>query len=162
MSLSDAFGNDTRRRFLSRVFNHYDGSDARTLVAGVSNVRCLVLIGHSLGGRAAMRMATDLHTTVDMLVQIDSVGLRRRVPEGVHGVNYYQTGREPLGYPKRVRGSRNVHVEPDYHLSNGQIITHTNIDDALFGRTPADYDQLFGAQPDLHVRIKDEIEEICS
>ena len=128
------------------------------------------MIGHSWGGDEAIELASDrrIPGSVDLLIQLDSWGLGDEVlPSGVrHGLNYYQirTSWWELQGATSVRGSMDVYVEGLYqnHNVSDADITHTQIDDALFDRTPVDYDRVFGSEPDLHVRITDKLMDKCS
>ena len=152
------------RSFSSRVFAHNEKADALSFIKAFSDMGCLVLIGHSWGGDEAIELASDSEIpAVDLLIQLDSVGRGDEVlPSSVgRGLNYYQisTG-EPQG-ARHVSGSTDVHVEHRYRVSDADI-THMQIDDARFDRTPADYMRLFGSKPDLHAQIAVDLAHACS
>lgn len=169
-TLSDAF-RSAGRSFSSRVFAYDRKVDALNFITGFrDDVGCLVVIGHSWGGDEAIELASDARVpvAVDVLVQLDSWGRGDEVlPSGVRrGLNYYQisTSLWEIQGATSVRGSTNVHVEglyEDQQVTDADI-THTQIDDALFGRTAADYARVFGSEPDLHDRITGELMNTCS
>ena len=155
--------------FSIRVFAHSEREQAFDFVRSFTDRGCLIVIGHSLGGNAATRLAGErlmpAGIGTDLLIQLDSVGWHdQQLPEGVQGVNYFQ--RPIWGFPvglveESVEGSRPVPIEQTYGVPN-EIVTHTTIDDPLFGFTEAHYERHFGFQPDLHARINDDVEAACS
>ena len=169
-SLSSAF-RGAGRSFSSRVFAHDRRVDALNFITGFGDdIGCLVVIGHSAGGAEAIELASDRRiSAVDVLVQLDSVGVGDEVlPRGVRrGLNYYQisTGLfQDIQGATSVGGSTDVYVEGLYQQQRvtDADITHTEIDDALFGRTAAEYARVFGSEPDLHDRITGKLMDTCS
>ena len=124
--LTAAFGNDGGRSFSARVFEHDEEQEALAFVNEFSRRSCLILIGHSWGGAAAIQLAsnpTDAVGSVALLVQLDSVGLSdHQLPDRVErGVNYFQrsTMQESgdvtdLPGEDFVTGSDNYRVEAMY------------------------------------------------
>ncbi len=152
--------------FSIRVFGHSERERAFDFVRSFTDRGCLIVLGHSLGGNAATRLAGErlipAGIDVDLLIQLDSVGLHdHQLPEGVQGVNYFQHPNWGFLVQESVEGSRPVPVEQTYGVSD-DIVTHTTIDDPLFGFTEAHYERHFGSQPDLHARINDNVEAACS
>ena len=102
--LTDAFGNDLSRPFSAEVFEFYEGREALEFINEFNRHSCLILIGHSAGGDAAIQLASDLTGdvgSVALLIQLDSVGLAdSHLPDRVErGVNYFQ--RSTWGCPGR-------------------------------------------------------------
>ena len=56
-----------------------------------------------------------------------------------------------------IVGFRGLYTDPP----GTDIVTHTTIDDPLFGFTRAHYERHFGSQPDLHARIDDDVDTAC-
>lgn len=153
------------------VFQFFEQQQAFDYIAGFDNIDCLVLIGHSFGADSAVELATDFllpsGIEVDLTVQFDSVGIGDDVlPVNVlHGVNYYQNSTglfEPEGETNVTAANPNLttvenyYVESLYGVADG-VILHTDIDNARFNYSPAQYKAIFGNQPDLHERIAAEI-----
>ena len=170
--LTDAFGDQGNRPFSAQVFEFYQRPQALEFINDFNRRSCLILIGHSYGGAAAIQLASDLTDdvrSVALLVQLDSWGATDdHLPDRVErGVNYFQrsTWRESrdltdLQGETFVNGSDNYRVEATYGVSDDRV-THTNVDDARFGSDPQEYRRDFRAQRDLHARIKDLVEEAC-
>jgi hypothetical protein len=169
--LGSVLGGDPAHPFSSTVLNYTEQQQGFDFVDGFSDADCIILFGHSFGADAAIGLAEDLGTVgtqVDLLVQLDYVqfdGLNDTLPANVlQGYNYYQTG-EPLeilnGF-QNVMGSVNVNVETEYGVAPS-VIRHTEIDCPLFGESnEADYQAVFGAQPDLYSRIQNHIALACA
>jgi hypothetical protein len=167
-SLEAAFGGNPARPFSSQVYNWNELSAAFAYIAGFSDIGCLVLGGHSLGGSAAIDLVDDSLTPagipVDLLVQFDSVSLgTQEIPEEVGlAINYYQESTgffEPQG-ERNVVGATNIYVEDFYGVTDSDI-THTTIDCPLFAYDEIAYAALFGAQPDLYARVEDQLFALC-
>ena len=165
-SLSTARPEDSSRPFSVRVFAYPEIEQAVSFVNGFSDRGCLILIGHSLGGNAAIRLANRLMVDIDLLIQLDSVGgaaLRR--PNAVkRGVNYYQQPSRIFEWPRgrtSVTGLTDFPVEDRFQVGR-HIITHTTIDDPFFGFTDAHYQANFPSEPDdLYARIGDQVDAAC-
>lgn len=117
--------------FSSNVFQHFDQKEAFDYINSFSNICCLVLVGHSLGGDSVIELAEDYLSQrhVDLTVQIDSVGIGDEVlPTNVGvGFNYFQISTgffEPQG-AMFVSGATNINVETYF---KDPTITHTSID----------------------------------
>ena len=151
------------------VFAHSEREQAFDFVRSFTDRSCLIVIGHSWGGDAAMELARQhlvpAGIDIDLLIQLDSVGLEDdRLPEGVQGVNYFQHDTRlqwRLLIQNSVDGASDIPVEHAYGVPDN-IVTHTTIDDPLFGFTRAHYERYFESQPDLHARISDDVEAACS
>lgn len=156
--------------FSIRVFDWPEHEQAFDFVRSFTDRGCLIVIGHSLGGNAAVRLADERLTPagidVDLLIQLDSVGRHdHELPEDVQGVNYFQYDTRlqwRLLIQDSVDGSRDIPIEQTYGVP-ADIVTHTTIDDPLFGFTEAHYERHFvGSPPDLHARINADVEAACS
>lgn len=161
-SLNQAFGNS----FNAEVFEQNEDEEALDVISGSANSSCLVLIGHSWGGDTAIETAERVRDrSVELLVQFDSVGLGdEKLPENVtKGINYFQkrTGRLEFEGENYVDGSDNYKVEAMYAVDD-EVVTHTNIDNALFGRRQQEYNSIFNAQNDLHTVVGGPVAEACS
>ena len=158
----------------ARVFAQSAEDEAFDSING-TDYSCLAIIGHSMGGVAAIDLAGRL-SSVNLLVQIDSYDPWTRylpnrsserpptLPASVTtGVNYYQIstgGATDFQGQKNVTGSKDYEVEDLYGVP-AKKITHTQIDNARFERNEADYRSIFEEQPDLHDRIVDLVAEAC-
>lgn len=167
-ALASAFGGRPGRPFSSQVYAYTELQAAFDFIDGFTDVDCLILVGHSFGGDAAVELAASFlgpaGIPVDLLIQLDSVGLGDEVlPPGVaQGFNYYQisTGLfEPQG-ETFVEGASNFQVETLYGVTNSDI-THTTIDCPQFDYSDTAYAALFGSQPDLYARIEDHLAAVC-
>lgn len=168
-SLSAARTNN--QPFSIRVFAYSEREQAFNYVRTFTDRSCLIVIGHSWGGNAAVRLANEhlvpAGIDVDLLIQLDSVGFNdHELPEGVQGMNYFQRPLWPPGpiewVEDDVEGAKdNVPIEETYGDVSEDIVTHTTIDDPLFGFTRAHYERYFGSRPDLHARINDDLEAAC-
>ena len=169
VTLSAAFHNLNRNPpFSTDVFAYRDLERAFRFINAFTDLGCVVLIGHSFGGDAAIKFAkgplANHNIDIDLLIQLDSVGIGdEELPNQVSvGTNYFQISPSPFQVQgaKSVSGSTNVHVEAHYNVDN-TVITHTTIDDALFGFPELAYLRRFQQQPDLHAVIKDKVAEAC-
>ena len=158
----------SNRPFSIRVFDWPEREQAFDFVRSFTDRSCLIVIGHSLGGNAAVRLADErlvpAGIDVDLLIQLDSVGRHdHKLPDDVQGVNYFQHDTRlawRLAIQDSVEGATPVPIEQTYGVSP-DIVTHTTIDDPLFGFTRAHYERHFGSQPDLHARIDDDVDTAC-
>lgn len=85
----------------------------------------VVLVGHSLGGSTAIKVAKKLKKLgicVDLLIQIESKGIGdETLPERVvKGVNIWSTSRKGINGADNVDGSENIGIDDT---------THTDIDE---------------------------------
>lgn len=169
-SLSAARTNN--QPFSIRVFAYSELERAFQYVRTFTDRGCLIVIGHSRGGNAAVRLASEhlvpAGIDLDLLIQLDSVGWNdNKLPEGVQGMNYFQRPLwRPLGLgfawvEDDVEGAKDIPVEETYDDVSEDIVTHTTIDDPLFGFTRAHYERYFGSLPDLYARINDDLEAAC-
>lgn len=167
--LAAAFGGEPSQPFSSQVFAWTEQQEAFDFIAGFSDVGCLILVGHSFGANSAIELVTEFLAPagihVNLLITLDSVGANDdELPGNVdQGFNYWQVSTnlfEPQG-TSNVQGSLNENVEDLYGVDPPDI-THTEIDDPLFERTPAAYAALFGSQPDLYARIEDSVALFCA
>lgn len=122
----------------SRVFRYSERSEAFDFINSQSQIDHLFIAGHSWGGNATIRLATEwllpADITVDASFQFDSVdifdgGLGDNVlPSNVtNGYNFYQipTGFFEPGGDRNVAGALNFNAEDFF---NDTSITHTSID----------------------------------
>lgn len=127
--LQDHFSGNTG--FSSLVFPHDQADSAAIFLNAIQPPSNLVVVGHSLGGAAAVTAtALSAPRVIDLLIQIDSVGVLDEVrpANAERGINYYQISEglfEPQG-ATFVFGSENINVEV---LFGDPSITHTSIDD---------------------------------
>ena len=161
-SLKRSFGDS----FTAEVLYQGERNKALDIISESDDCSCLILIGHSLGGAAAIKLAEEASRSVALLVQFDpwwGTG-NKKLPKNVtRGINYFQ---EPTRLDiggKIVHGSKskNYKVEVMYKVDNDKV-THANIDDALFGRQQQEYNSIFNAQDDLHTKVRRLVEEACS
>ncbi|MDG2015411.1 MAG: hypothetical protein P8J33_18040 [Pirellulaceae bacterium] len=123
----------------SQVFRYSERSEAFDFINSQSQIDHLFIAGHSWGGNATIRLATEwllqANINVDASFQFDSVdifdgGLGDDVlPSNVtNGYNFYQipTGFFEPGGERNVSGALNVNAEDFF---NDSSITHTSIDD---------------------------------
>ena len=122
----------------SQVFRYYERREAFDFINSQSQIDHLFIAGHSWGGNATIRLATEwllpADITVDASFQFDSVdifdgGLGDNVlPSNVtNGYNFYQipTGIFEPGGDRNVAGALNINAEDFF---NDTSITHTSID----------------------------------
>jgi hypothetical protein len=137
--LTSSFASDfPAETWSSQVFGYDQRIQAFDFINGHSQVDELFLVGHSWGGNALIRLATNLLLPagigVDATFQIDSVDIfDSGLPDDVlpsnvdYGYNFYQipTGFLEPGGEQDVAGALNVNAEDFFH---DPTITHTSID----------------------------------
>ena len=151
-----------------RVYGDREIEHAFNFVNEPGDPDCLIMIGHSLGANAAIRLAnrsTADGFDVDLLILLDSVGTAslRSSTHVKKALNYYQRPSSYLEWPRgrtSVAGTTAIHVERVYYVHN-DIITHTTIDQPMFAFTEAHYEMHFESQSDLFARIHARVDAAC-
>lgn len=140
--LQSRFQNDfPNQSFSSSVFAYNRRGDALNFINSHSDIDHLFLIGHSWGGNALVRLATNsllpANILVDRTFQIDTVDIFDPFDPGIGGTvlpanvelgwNFFQipTGFLEPGGEQNVQGAININAEVFF---SDDSITHTSID----------------------------------
>jgi pimeloyl-ACP methyl ester carboxylesterase len=135
----DDLANKLRARGIeASVYSHTNWQAvSESIVArhGIGRGDPIVLIGHSLGGGAAIALAVSLGRAgipVDLVVPVDPVGPPPVTANVRQVVNYYQSNNgfgQPVGTTADFRGRlMNADVESNRRDLRGAGLTHTTID----------------------------------
>jgi len=147
--LVDALRQEEKLNQLDLKIPIFAWDDRKDAISYLSSLRLnnndkLIVIGHSYGGDTAILLAKELkklNRRVDLLVQVDSVGISDDVlPSNVaKGINYYQANDDPISFlqirvQQEVIKSTNLDVNRVFRneliSNNSYPLNHVSIDDS--------------------------------